>query len=184
MIATHRPPAARAFTLAEAVVSTVIVAVMLLAAMNTLGAARIGESKIAQRYRGLHLARDLMAEILRQNYADPDDGVASFGLELKKVGDGSRALWDDVDDYDGWSASPPQLKDGTEMTDLDGWERSVEVEWMSPWNLSLGVGSNQGVKRITVTVEHNGFPVASLVAFRTGARWSVASMRKGGATLK
>ena len=72
-----------------------------------------------------------------------------------------------TDDYDGWSASPPQQKDGTVLSELTGWGRSVEVLWMDPWDLSQNVFSNQGVKRIAITVVHNNVPVASLIAFRT-----------------
>ena len=45
----------------------------------------------------------------------------------------------------------------------------MQVVWVNPLNLSQTVGSNQGVKRITVTVTHNNVPVATLFVFRTGA---------------
>ena len=153
----------------EAIVSILVVGVMLVAALNTVGAARLGEQKIAQRNRGLALAQDLMSEILQQAYADPEAGEDSFAVDAGEVGDGSRNLWEDVDDYHGWSASPPQQKDGTVMTGLEGWERSVQVVWADPSNLFQTVGTNQGAKRITVTVTHDGLPVASLFAFRTSA---------------
>jgi hypothetical protein len=152
--------------MAEAIVSIGIVGVMFVAVVGTLGAARAGEYKLAERARGLALAQDLTAEILQQAYADPELGLDSFLLGEAKIGDGSRSLWDDVDDYDGWSASPPQHKDGTEMTDFPGWERSVEVFWVNPSDLSQIVGSNQGVKQVIVTVRHEGVPVASLLTFR------------------
>ena len=53
------------------------------------------------------------------------------------------------------------------MSDLSGWERTVQVSWVNPTNLSQTVGSDQGVKRIAVTVEHDNVPVASVSAFRT-----------------
>ncbi len=157
----------RALSLIETVVSVFVMGAMLVASLNTVGSARTTEHKLAQRGRGLALARNLMAEILGQAYADPVTGPDSFGLPSDKVGDGSRALWDDVDDYDGWSASPPQQKDGSVMTGLTGWRRSVEVDWVDLWDLSQVVGSNQGVKRINVVVTCNDARVASLTAFRT-----------------
>ena len=163
----QRSNASPAFSLVEAVVSITIVSVMLVAALNSVGAARTGQYKIAERSRGLLLAQDLLAEILQHGYTDPEDGVNSFTLRAAKVGNGSRILWLDVDDFDGWSASPPQRADGTEMSDLQEWERTVEVVWVDPWNLSQTAGENRGIKRITVTVTHNGKPVASLFAFRT-----------------
>ena len=77
---------------------------------------------------------------------------------------------DDVDDYDGWSGSPPEYKDGTVIPDLDGWARHVTVAWVKATDLSLTSGSETNVKRITVTVTYNDMEVASLTAVRTLAR--------------
>jgi PKD repeat protein len=114
------------------------------------------------------LAQQLMAEIQMQAYADPDYGEDDFGLAAGKV-TGNRSLWDDVDDYDGWSASPPQYKDGTALSGLVGWERSVTVDWVGPLDLSQVVGSNQGAKRIIVTVTRDDAVVARLTAIRTSS---------------
>jgi len=156
-----------AFTLVEVMISVIIVGVMFAAALNTVGSARVGEYKIGARNRGLLLAQDLLAEILQQAYDDPDDPVV-FGTESGE-GTSNRTDFDDVDDYHGWSKSPPQGRGGTVIPNLDGWERSVAVVWVNPADLSQTVGSNQGAKRMTVTVTHNGLPVASMFAFRTSA---------------
>jgi MSHA pilin protein MshD len=158
---------AAAFTLVEVMMSVIVVGVMFVAALNTVGSARIGEYKIAERNRGLFLAQDLMAEILQQAYDDPDDPVA-FGTESGE-GTSNRADFDDVDDYHGWSKSAPERRDGSAIPDLDGWGRSVAVVWVNPADLSQTVGSDQGAKRMTVTVTHNGLPVASMFALRTSA---------------
>jgi hypothetical protein len=162
-----RPRTARAFTLVEAAISTFIVGVMVVAALSTVGATRLGEYKVAESCRGLPLGQDLLAEILQQSYEDPN-GSAVFGVESGE-GTANRTDFDDVDDYHNWSASPPENQDGTDMNDLSGWERSVQVSWLDPTDLSRTVGSDQGVKRITVTVTHNDMPVASVSAFRTSA---------------
>ena len=170
---------ARALTMIEAVLSIAVVGLVLVAALDAVSTAQAGEYKIAERARGLLLAQDLMAEILQQAYADPESGPAAIALEAGEAGVGDRNLRDDVDDYDGWSASPPQHKAGTVMSDLQAWGRSVQVVWVNPLNPSQTVGSNQGVKRITVTVTHNGVPVASLFVFRTSA-WQVLGDLEGG----
>jgi hypothetical protein len=74
-----------------------------------------------------------------------------------------------VDDYDGWSASPPQLADGTTMPDLAGWTRSVHVTRADPLDVSQASGAESGIKRITVQVTHLGAPAAELTAIRTAA---------------
>jgi Tfp pilus assembly protein PilV len=156
---------ARAFTLVEAVISIFIVSVMFVAALSMVGATRLGEYKVAESTRGLPLAQDLMAEILQQPYEDPNDPV-QFGTESGE-GTVDRSDFDDVDDYHNWSASPPQNQDGTDMNDLSGWERSVQVSWVDPTDLSQTMSSDQGVKRIAVTVTHDDVPVASVSAYRT-----------------
>jgi hypothetical protein len=132
-----------------------------------VGAVRLGEYKIAERGRGMHLAQDLMVEILQQSYLEPVD-TPLFGPEASEA-DTSRADYDDVDDYNGWSASPPQQRDGTVMADWSGWSRGVTVVWANPAELTQAAVSDAGIKRITVTVAHDGVPVASLVALRTVA---------------
>ena len=163
----ERSRTARAFTLVEATVSVFIVGVMVVAALSTVGATRLGEYKLGERCRALPLAQDLLAEILQQSYEDPD-GSPVFGTEPGE-GTVSRIDFDDVDDYHNWSAAPPQNKNGADISDLSGWRRSVQVGWVDPTDLSQTVGSDQGVKRITVTVKHDDVPVISLSAFRTTA---------------
>lgn len=151
----------------ETLVSILIVGGLVVAAMNTAGAAMTGRKKIGDRGRGTLLAQDLLGEILLQAYQEPVD-TPTFGREASESGS-DRLSYDDVDDYDGWTASPPELKDGTIMSDLVDWKRSVSVAWVQPYDLSNVNGGETGVKRIMVTVLRNGLTVAKLVAIRTGA---------------
>ena len=108
-----------------------------------------------------------MAEILQQYYLEPDD-TPVFGRESGESG-GDRTDWDDVDDYDGWSASPPQDKDGTVAGNRAGWARNVAVVWVDPTDPSQTVGSDQGAKWISVTVTRDGKLITSLAALRSRA---------------
>ena len=154
------------FTLIEAAISIVLVGLLLVAALNTLGATAISKRIIEHQAQGHLLAADLMAEILTQAYEEPVDTV-NFGRESGESG-GDRVDWDDVDDYEGWSATPPESKDEVELDGYDQWTRSVEVAFVNPTSLNDLVG-NTGVKRITVTASFNGVPAAELVAIRTQA---------------
>ncbi len=167
-IGSRRNCSTRAFSMIEVTISVVIVGGMTVAALNTVGAAKLGSQKITSRNSGTLLAQQLMAEILTQSYAEPVEAPV-FGRESSESGS-LRTDYDDVDDYDTWSASPPQYKDGTVIPDLDGWARKVTVAWVNAADLSLTSGSETNVKRITVTVTHNGMEVASLTAVRTLAR--------------
>ena len=98
-----RRPAQRAFSMIEATISIVIVAGMLVAAVTTVGAAARARQTMTGRELGALLAQQLMSEILPLAYEEPEDTPA-FGLESPESTD-SRAAYDDVDDYHGWSAS-------------------------------------------------------------------------------
>ena len=143
-------PAADGMTLIEATVSIVIVGVMMVAALSTMGsAARAGRIHQA-RCIGSNLARDLMAEILQASYCDPNQPPV-FGPESSE-GTASRAGWDDVDDYRDWSASPPQTRGGTTLSWAAGWTRKSTVELVRLSDPTRTTSSDEGLKRVTVTV--------------------------------
>lgn len=154
-----------AFTLVEAVLSVLIVGIMLVAALSTVGASRLSQFKTSQATRGQLLAESLMAEILQQDYLDPSD-TPVFGCEAGESTT-TRADFDDVDDYHGWSSSPPVQKDGTQITGLAGWQRSVTVEWVSPDNVREVQASESGAKRVTVAVSCDNKQLSLLTAIRT-----------------
>ncbi|MCH8030680.1 MAG: LamG domain-containing protein [Bacteroidetes bacterium] len=121
-----------------------------------------------------------MAEILQQDYADStqiDLLKSEILIEGKKerqligleTGEdtGDRSRFDDIDDYHGWSASPPQEKDGTTMSHLTGWEREVVVLYVQDDDPAKDVAKDEGAKLITVTVKHDDVLVAELEALRT-----------------
>ncbi len=166
-IERRRHVARQSMTMVESVVAMVIVSVMLVAALNTVGAARTGQRKMSDRARGMLLAQALMSEILQQDYQEPVD-TPLFGRESSESA-GDRAAYDDVDDYDGWTAMPLEYKDGSEMPNLTEWERTVSVVWADLNDLTQQSVSDTGVKRITVTVQRNGTTLAELVGIRTDA---------------
>lgn len=156
----------RGFTLVEAVISIAIVGSMLVAALSAMAGSQRLRIRSADRLRGHQLAADLIAEVEACLYTDPGFGLGSFGVGADETGP-DRSLFDDVDDYDGWSASPPQRKDGAEIPDLDGWTRTVEVEWVLPDDLGDVQGGESEVKRVVVTVLDGDAVVAQLTTIRT-----------------
>lgn len=163
----RRRPGRRGFTLAEAVVCIVVAGGMLVVALNAAGASRYGQYKICQNGRGMLLAQAMMSEILPLAYEEPTD-TPDFGPEPTEKGQAqTRKLYDDVDDYYRWSASPPQNRDGTAAIDQSGWQRTVIVRYVMPDDLSSVVSWDTGVKRIEVQVTHNGIPAGRLWAIRS-----------------
>src|SRR6476620_5843925 len=154
-----------ALTLIEVVASTMIVSLMAVAALNALGAATKSANSIGNRAVAAALADELMSEILMQPYSDPD-GSSVFGHES---GESflTRADFDDVDDYNGWNASPPQYRDGTTIPDRATWKQRVVVSRVVPSNPSQTTGTEQGAKQIRVTIEYENQVLADQIAVRT-----------------
>ena len=149
----------------EATISTIIVAVMLVAALNTVGASKATQHRATLVSQGQLLAEALMTEILEQDYQDPD-GTPVFGLETGESATG-RTAYDDVDDYHGWTSSPPVARDGTTLANAANWKRTVTVERIDPLDPDTVAAAETGAKRITVTVLYGNVPQAKLVAIRT-----------------
>jgi len=160
-----RPCPREGFTLIEATISIVILAVMVVMALNTLGSSARSKRIQASLSKGPALAAQLMTEVLQGHYEEPND-TATFGPEPSETG-GTRAAFDDVDDYHNWSATPPQDPDGTAISDLAGWRRSVTVAYANPNNPTATVGNDRGLKLITVTVTSSAGEQSTLTALRS-----------------
>jgi len=166
----NRPPGTRrcgchGFSLLEAIIAVVLVGLVLVAAFHVLGGTTLSARLTSLRATGLLLAEHLMAEVLAADYADPDQ-TPTFGPEPGESG-GNRSAFDDVDDYHDWTDSPPKKPDGSKLGDFSGWTRTVTVDYVDPTDLLSPIGSDAGVKRITVVASFEGKPRAELVAIRT-----------------
>ncbi len=172
----HRPrraawPAAtrrRGFSFLEVVIAAALIAIILVGALKCVGhvyAARLGISDVAL---AKHLANQLMTEILNDRYIDAGP-TPLFGPESGEppVALGPRSAYDDVDDYHLWSRTPPEDRSGAALANLNGWQREVVVEWVEPADPSTASPTDQGVKRITVTVRRGGNILTQLVALRS-----------------
>jgi len=146
-------PAARAgFSLIEVAVSSILVGSILVAAMSTVGAVLRFRSSTSDSGRAALLAAELLAEIQNQAYSDPNQ-TPVFG---KESGESARSQFDDVDDYDGLTESPPKNRAGTNLTGFTGWSRSVTVVRAQRNSPMQTAGSDEGLKRIRISVLKNG----------------------------
>lgn len=164
---TQRPPArAPALSMIEVTVSMILVGGLLLSAMNMVGAAGTTVLSMSDRATGNLLAEQLMSEILRQDYEDPDEAPGSLGTEGFEDATRDRLYYDDVDDYHGWRATPPENKDGSLLSQYSNWERLVTVKWVEPTDVRQIAQTGSGVKLIQVTVTHDRVIAAQLLALR------------------
>jgi hypothetical protein len=155
----------RALSLVEVVASSLIVAMMCVAALDALGAATRSSESIGNRAVAIGLADELMAEILKKPYEDPVQ-TPTFGRESGESAT-PRSGFDDVDDYNGWQQSPPQRNDGTTIPDRDDWTQRVTVIRVAPTNLTVAAATEQGAKRVYVAIEYRGQVLAGQYAVRT-----------------
>ncbi|MFV2065843.1 MAG: hypothetical protein ACC645_02615, partial [Pirellulales bacterium] len=88
-------------SLVEVAISTLLVGLVVVASMESVGAAFRTWRVVAQQSDAPFLAQQLMTEVLRAEYEEPDENPPVFGPETSETG-GTRALFDDVDDYDNW----------------------------------------------------------------------------------
>jgi type II secretory pathway pseudopilin PulG len=156
-----------ALSLFEVVASTMIVGLMAVAALQTLGAATRSADSLGNRAVALGLADELMSEILQTAYNDPNQ-TPTFGRETGETA-GLRSAFDDVDDYNGYSQSPPKYRDGTTIPDRTNWSQKVTVAYVQPGNPVQATAGNtdQGAKRVKVAIEYNGRVLAEQYALRT-----------------
>lgn len=158
------PRRRRGLTLLETVLSLLILGGAFVAALNTIASARASQSSAADRRLGLVLAEDLMAEILAQE--DYRESNLVFGPESDER-DGKRASFDDIDDYNGWKASPPVTSTGDSIAGTEAYTRAVTVGYVQSSNPAVSASGDQGLMQITVTVTRGSKTVAELVAFRS-----------------
>ena len=139
-------------TLVEVSISTLIVGLLMVASLQSV--ANIGRTWTItnQLVDGQGLAQELIREILAQGYSDPTDpNATTWGLE---TGETTRATFDDIDDYSGWTESPVKNAAGTALAGYTGWTRSVLVDKLNA-DSYITVPNNsadQGLRAVTVTV--------------------------------
>jgi prepilin-type N-terminal cleavage/methylation domain-containing protein len=137
----------RGFTLVEASLSVAVVGILLVASTATFGSlGRARQSQIESRMAYL-LAQQLMAEIL-QCYYQQQGSNPTFG----PVGGQTRATFNYVDAYNGYSASPPTSQAGSSLNGYTGWAESVSVGYVSPAAPTSVVTGPTTLKQITVVV--------------------------------
>lgn len=164
---TNEKPSRTGLTLVEVVVSTLLVSLLMIAALRTVSAVTLSHRLAGDIDHGPRLAHTMIAEITQRGYKQ--EGTSTIGRDGENQF--FRNTWDDVDDYDGTNNSPPKIESGGVMNDLSGWRRQVSVDWVTPANPSITSGSDTGLKRITVTVTSPAGETYILEALRseTGA---------------
>ncbi len=78
------------------------------------------------------------------------------------AGESTLALFDDVDDFDGQTISPPIDVDRTAMTEFAAFSQQITVQNITASNLTQTVADHStDLYRITVTITKNNSPITS-----------------------
>lgn len=137
------------FTFVELVISIVLISLavtgVLLAYTNTVA----GSSDPLIREQAVAVAESYLEEILSKRFTDPDAD-----------GEGARADFDDVDDYNGLTEEP-QLPDGTTLG-LTAYTVTVSVTGTA----LNGIAAASSL-RVDVTVTHSSGESITLTGYRT-----------------
>jgi hypothetical protein len=157
-------PAARALTIVEVVVSMAVVSSMLAASLYAAAASRATLLRWHDRAVATELADDLLGTVAAFPYSSPSGSI--LGIELDDVL-GNKTTYDDVDDFDAWTESPPQDANGAPLAGFSGWSRSVRVRWVVATAPDTSSASESGVKEIVVIVKKGGVELARRTALRT-----------------
>lgn len=168
--------ARHAITLAETIVSTLIIGLVLVSTIQIVGPIIRSGTVMADKVVAANLANELSEEIATKVFTSP------ILVDVESMGPGAgetRSTFDDIDDYQGLNNTPPQLSDGTPLTHLAGWNRLVKVVHVSMADPAVESGTYTGLKRVTVTVSKNGVELASVITLHSHAADRVGFVIEG-----
>jgi len=139
------------FTLVELIVAMVVISIAIVGVMSAVNYSTLHSADPVLRQQSIAIAESYMEEISLKNYTDPDID-----------GEGSRALFDDVDDYDGLVDNGARDQNGNAISGLENFSVRVQVE---PQNYGPSGMTVAGLK-IDVTVTDLTGESITLTSFR------------------
>lgn len=109
----------RGFTFLEIMLALSILSVALVGFLEIFNTALNSSYRATQESIAINLARGLMAEIMGKNFEEPGSGTPppALGLDAGEIIT-DRNTFDDVDDYNDYSESPPLTVGGDPMDGL------------------------------------------------------------------
>jgi len=162
----------------EIVASTALVGIVMVATMSSIAASRKRAAFELIRLQGQSLANELLTEILALPACDPEDGASTtLGLESGESGGAGRTKWDDIDDYDGLSESPPQTREGSDIPAFGNWSRKTIVERLKSDDWTNINSDYDNVYRVTVSTLRNGVSIAVTIGYRNGDQQTNSPLR-------
>lgn len=159
----------RGLSLAEVAVCTLLVGVLMVASLSTVESSLHTWRAASGSSDGSALAKQLLDEIMLLTYAEDVGTGNNYGPEAgETTSPATRSRFDDLDDFDDWTASPPQDAAGNPLSGYAGWTRSVVVRKLDSDGEVVGDNAtDHGLRQITVTVTSPDGNVTSVVGWRS-----------------
>ncbi len=153
---THRSssPGARCagFTLMEVMVAIVVIGVGLSAALFGMSTSVNTTSEGKKVLLSGNLAGYVKQLSRSLHFEDPSLEGITFGPE---EGENGLVDFDDIDDLDGLSLSPPVGADGSVMSAFQGWSQNIQVFALDPTTFEVTTNvSESPLRRIEVEVQN------------------------------
>ncbi len=148
----------RGFTLIEAALVTTIISVGVIAMLQLLAAGTVSNQQGTELTTAMNLAKNIREMSLGMSFCDPTTPT-NWGAESGE----SLYSYDDVDDLDGRSFSPPIDVQRQTITEMANWTQAIRVETVDPDFLASPVPNGSApANRVTVTVSHNNRTVCTI----------------------
>lgn len=149
----------RAFTYIEVLLSVAILGFVLIPLLSQFYTGFQGNIIAELVTQSIDLADDLAEEIKSRRFDEneaPDEPVdaGALGVDNGELAT-DRRTFDDVDDYNNWSHSPPQSVDGNDLNSFSEFRRQVSVEYVAMSGADwIPSAVPTYYKRITIIVTH------------------------------
>jgi len=150
------------FTIIEALIATILVGLAIVALVMANGVFTQANAAAVNLSTAQFLVEQIRELTVVLPVVDPTTEDATFGPE-----EGSLASYDDLDDFDGTSFSPPINASRSTMSDLSSFTQQITVENVNSSNFNQTVADHSSpFVKVTVTVSQNSQPLTSATWLR------------------
>ena len=151
----------RAFTLIEALLAAVILAMAIMAITMPFTVGAQNEQEDARRSLAVSLAQEMMEEILSKPFEDPDGHTYTCGPD---PGEPWRSKFDNIDDYDGYTEASGNITsfDGEVVTTSASLDLTRHVTATYVYVSGQDTLEDPCFIRVVVEVRYRGNPVVTL----------------------
>jgi prepilin-type N-terminal cleavage/methylation domain-containing protein len=149
--------ARRGFTLMEVAMGTMIIGLGVVSVLQLTAKLTVSQVGAVDMTVAVNLANNIHELFYNLHFADPVT-PAHWGPETGET----LATYNDNDDFDGSSFSPPIDTERNTLSNLSGWTQSISVQSVDPNHITSTVpNGSTSMERITVTISHLGQTVYS-----------------------